>query len=82
MAYSDFSIAVGIYLKSARKKTGLTQEEVGRIVGHTKSWYVDIERGKNNIYFDDVQKLCTVLNVDIKDLADFATGYKKKDPNK
>ena len=77
MAYSNFSIAVGIYLKDARVKNGLTQTDVGVQAGHTKSWYVDIERGKNNVYFDDVQKLCTILDIDIKKLAEFATSYKK-----
>lgn len=77
MAYSDFSIAVGIYLKNARIKKGLTQTDVGVQSGHTKSWYVDIERGKNNVYFNDVQKMCTILDIDIKDLAEFAMSYKK-----
>jgi transcriptional regulator with XRE-family HTH domain len=77
MAYSNFSIAVGIYLKDARNKKGLTQTDVGVQAGHTKSWYVDIERGKNNVYFDDVQRLCTILDIDIKKLAEFATSYKK-----
>lgn len=77
MQYSDFSVAVGLCFKEARKKKKLTQTEAGELVGHTKSWYVDVERGKNNIYFDDAKKLCELLDIDIEDLATFASNYKK-----
>ena len=80
MSYSDFAIAVGLYFREARKKKNLTQTDVGERVGHTKSWYVDIERGKNNIYFNDVKNICELLDIDIDDLATFASNY-KKDPN-
>jgi DNA-binding XRE family transcriptional regulator len=77
MPYSDFAIAVGLRFKEARKKKNLTQTEVGELVGHTKSWYVDIERGKNNIYFNDAKSICELLDIDIDDLATFASNYKK-----
>ncbi len=72
--YSDFNIKLGLYLKNARKNKGMTQEELGKAVGKSKAWYVDIERGKNNLYFDDAKKLASVLGFTLDELANFVSS--------
>ena len=44
------------------------------MIGKSKAWYVDIERGKNNLYFSDAKSLCEALNIDINELAKYAGG--------
>jgi transcriptional regulator with XRE-family HTH domain len=72
--YSDFNIKLGLYLKNARKNKAMTQEELGKAVGKSKAWYVDIERGKNNLYFDDAKKLAYVLGFTLDELANFVSS--------
>lgn len=72
--YNNFNLRIGQYLKNARKKNGLTQEELGKMIGKSKAWYVDIERGKNNLYFSDAKSLCDALNININELAKYAGG--------
>lgn len=52
----------------------MTQEELGKAVGKSKAWYVDIERGKNNLYFDDAKKLASILGFTLDELADFVSS--------
>lgn len=72
--YNNFNLRIGQYLKNARKNHGLTQEDLGKMIGKSKAWYVDIERGKNNLYFSDAKLLCDALDIDINELAKYACG--------
>ena len=64
----------GERIRELRLSLGLTQEELGKMIGKSKAWYVDIERGKNNLYFSDAKSLCEALNIDINELAKYAGG--------
>ena len=72
--YNNFNLRIGQYLKNARKNHGFTQEDLGKMIGKSKAWYVDIERGKNNLYFSDAKLLCDALDIDINELAKYAYG--------
>ena len=49
----------------ARKEKGLSQEQVAKIVGISRSFYTHIERGKRNPRYETLVKLSTLLKVDI-----------------
>ncbi len=42
----NYMIPIGIYCARIRRKLGLTQEEIGRMCGHTRQYISYFERGK------------------------------------
>ena len=67
-------LSQGARIAYVRQFRHMTQEELGKMIGKSKAWYVDIERGKNNLYFSDAKSLCEALNIDINELAKYAGG--------
>lgn len=59
---------MGALLRRRRKETGLTQEEVGRMIGKSKSVVSQYETGVLNITFEMVQKYCNALGITIREL--------------
>lgn len=49
----------------ARKEQGMSQEEVAKIVGISRSFYTHIERGKRNPRYETLVKISTLLKLDI-----------------
>lgn len=55
---------IGMKIKEARKKKGMTQEELGRIVGVQKSAIAKYESGRVvNIKRSTLQKIASALNI-------------------
>lgn len=50
-------------LKNARNKAGLTQEELGKKLGLSKSTYCLLEAGKIKMTIDRAEKISKVLGV-------------------
>lgn len=50
-------------LKSARKRVGMTQDEVGEAIGITGGAYSKIETGVNPVAMEYVKNLCDVLRI-------------------
>ena len=55
-------------LKNARKKAGLTQGQVGEMIGVTQSTYSYWENGKVKIDHQSLEKLSKLFGVSIDDL--------------
>lgn len=69
--FNNHNLAVGMFFRKLRKERDLTQLNVAEGTGKTKAWYVDIERGKNSIFFNDAKLLCDFFGVKVSDLSDF-----------
>lgn len=54
---------VGMLLKAARDAKGLTQEDMGDILGMTSNGYGKIERGKNGVPSDRLYAMCRKLEI-------------------
>lgn len=57
---------IGRMVAFHRKKSGLTQLEVAKLAGIGKAAVFDIEHGKASVQFDTLQKLLSVLNIQIR----------------
>lgn len=62
-----FSVEFGAFLREARKKEGLHQEDIAEKLGVSRSYITHIENGKRNIYFPRAINICRVLDLDIND---------------
>ncbi len=57
----DIQAEVVARLREARKEAGLTQEEVGRVLGLTRAGYGHIEDGSRSMTLDDLVKLARTV---------------------
>lgn len=55
-------------LKERRKAQGLSQEDVARVVGTSKSNISSIENGRRDYYFSTFLKVCKALGVDVDEI--------------
>jgi transcriptional regulator with XRE-family HTH domain len=60
---------LGVKLKAAREKAGLTQAEVAAASGVHVNYYARIERGEENPSFEKIQAIMKALNVKSIDLS-------------
>ena len=54
---------IGNRLLTARKKTGLTQNEIAEKAGLSNRTYADIERGTVNMRLETLIQICMALNI-------------------
>lgn len=58
----DYSLFLK-YLKDARKKAGLTQEQLAYLLGETQSFVSKCERGERRLDIVEVRAFCNALGV-------------------
>jgi HTH-type transcriptional regulator/antitoxin HipB len=63
---SDIAKQVGILIKQARKAKGLTQKELGDMLGIGESRVSKYESGKQNPTIGTLQKIADTLDVKIE----------------
>ena len=68
---------IGQAIMKMRKKQGLKQKELNEQMGMGRSWLSDVERGKQTITFNDVIKLCELMDVDIDELSEYIKNRSK-----
>lgn len=51
---------VGRQIKSARKEAGLTQEEMARLIGHSKVYVNTVEHGRSGVKAADLLRIAGV----------------------
>ena len=56
---------IGDVLKSARKKAGLTQLELSRMIGVSRAYYADVERGRYTPSLKVLSRLADILKIDL-----------------
>lgn len=64
----DYMVPIGKYCARIRRKLGLTQEEVGKMCGHTRQYISYFERGKARsikIYttYLELEKQCEEVSI-------------------
>jgi len=52
-------------IRKNRKMSGLTQIELAKLADVGKGTIYDLEHGKHSIQFDNIEKVCKVLNIKI-----------------
>ena len=58
----------GKKLRELRKKTNLSQEELGFRAGIHRTYVGSIERGEQNISVDNIHKLAKALKISVSEL--------------
>lgn len=56
---------IGDVLKKAREKAGLTQQELATLVGVSRAYYADVERGRYTPSLKVLSRLAEVLGIDL-----------------
>lgn len=56
---------IGKLLKKARENSNMTQSDVADIVGISRAYYADLERGRYNPSIKVLVKLCNLYNIDL-----------------
>lgn len=56
---------IGDVIKSARKKAGLTQLELSGMVGVSRAYYADVERGRYTPSLKILSRLADILGIDL-----------------
>ena len=59
---------IGENLKEARKAKGMTQKEVASLMLMTQQQYSRFENGVFELNYDQILKLCTILDVTPNDI--------------
>lgn len=59
---------VGAFIREARERKGLNQEDVAEMLGVSRSHYAFIESGARGLYFTRAVNICRILDLDINDL--------------
>ena len=62
---SDF----GLMIRDAREEKEMRQDEVAKLLGIGQSYYSLLENGKREIDLALSLKICTILEIDIRDFA-------------
>lgn len=65
-------MTIGDRLRMLRKEAGLTQKELGEKLGVSASMIGQYEKNLRSPKFETLQKIASVLNVDIAKLVDFS----------
>jgi transcriptional regulator with XRE-family HTH domain len=59
---NNLAIEIGKRLRAARKKVGMTQEEMGAALGMTRTGYTNLETGRSLLTLDNLLKLPKILH--------------------
>lgn len=63
----DIRILYGERLKALRKKSGLSQEELGFKSSLHRTYISEVERGRRNISIVNISRIAKALGIKIKD---------------
>ena len=66
-----FLTALGNRLKVLRKRSNMTQEDLGFLVGNSGKQIGRIERGEHNVTTCMIYQISKALNISIKEIFDF-----------
>lgn len=59
---SSAHLALGVAIREARKKRGLSQERLGLEAGLDRTYISSVERGRRNISFDSLLTIAKTLD--------------------
>jgi HTH-type transcriptional regulator / antitoxin HipB len=64
-----------------RKKAGLSQSELAKLAGVGKTAVFDLEKGKETIQLDTLEKILRVLNIEIRLESPLMQDYESEAPD-
>jgi HTH-type transcriptional regulator/antitoxin HipB len=64
-----------------RKKAGLSQNELARLAGVGKTAVFDLEKGKESVQLDTLEKVLRVLNIEMKFNSPLMQEYEREERN-
>ena len=67
---SRASLTLGRTVRELRTERGLSQEELGFCAGLHRTYVGQIERGEKNLGWENVVKLCSGLNIQLREFAE------------
>lgn len=67
----DYYKVVGAFFKNKRDIKGASVNDVAIAVNHAKTWYYDVETGKNRIFLKDCVALCKYFGCSLNELQEF-----------
>ena len=70
---------IGESIKRFRSEKGITQKELGQIIGKSESYISDAENGKNEITVVALNNIATALKVPVMRLIDADYGVEKSE---
>lgn len=73
----DFSI-IGKRLKEARKKKGLTQEQLSEKMGVSIAYLSKVETGKIHINLERLSEICSILDVTEGEILNGVSNHSEK----
>ena len=62
-----FAKQFGEFIRNAREKRGMYQEDVAQQIGISRAYLSTLELGKRNVDFGMALKICDVLRVDLNE---------------
>ena len=62
---TQFQKQMGKYLRSARNRANLTQEQLAEMIGVSTSYYANIESGRKGMHPETLKKLSEILRVSV-----------------
>lgn len=65
-------------IKSARLRAGMTQKELGKILGITKQTIINYEKGATEPSWERLEDIAKALKIDIGDLFSYSELGEKK----
>lgn len=73
----EFRIKLGENIRKARLKMGLTQAQLGKMLGKSDNVITNWERGTNRPDADMIEKLCNILNISPNELLNWEDNTNK-----
>lgn len=64
----EYYKTVGAFFKEKREQKGVSINDTAVTMGHAKSWYYDIEIGRNRICLKECIELCKYFNTNLNEL--------------
>jgi transcriptional regulator with XRE-family HTH domain len=61
--------ALGVAIREAREKAGLTQAELGKRASINTTWISHLESGRVNPAWGTIRRICTALEIPVSVLA-------------
>ena len=76
--YTNVLRAGELDIKSARLKAGMTQKELGKILGVTKQTIINYEKGTTEPSWERLENIAKALKIDVDELFPYSEFGEKK----
>lgn len=75
---TEIDTIIGMKLKEHREKKGLSQAEIGKLIGSSQTRWAKLESGKTSLNITDMYEVCEALEVGTHDFFTEVHEFKKE----